>query len=334
MPNGNTAVASFTNVTSASSGGRIIDLGGGAFTVKQLNMVSTSTVSYGLTNGTLILAASSGSAGISVAAATTGAFGSGLLVSLTLNLASNTNFDIGVDAALGAFFTMTGVGALNKTGAGTLALARDNSAWTGATNLSAGTILLKDINALASSSALTVSAGGTLVLDAFAGGAFNVNALSGGGAVLGGSAGVQTLAIKGGGGVFSGAITDGFGTVALRHDSTGSTYLSGNGNTYTGGTTVNAGILHYGDGGTSNASVGTGTVTINGGTFALFRPGDYTFANALAGAGRFDKNSAGTATLTGDSSLFTGQITVAGGTLKVNDSAVLGNKAPIEVKAG
>ena len=125
---------------------------------------------------------------------------------------------------------ITGVGALTKTGAGTLTLS-NAPAYTGSTTVSAGT--------------LTLSAGGTLYNLSGAGNvAYGANALT-----LSNSSNSN----------FSGVIS---GSGAVTKAGSGTLTLSG-ANTYTGATTVSEGTLSL----SGAASMSTPSVTVNGGVF-------------------------------------------------------------------
>ena len=68
-------------------------------------------------------------------------------------------------------------------------------------------------------------------------------------------------------GTYGGGINDGTGgTIAVVKTTTGTQALNGAGN-YSGGTTISAGILAVGN----NNALGTGLVTMNGGTYCRFR---------------------------------------------------------------
>ena len=70
---------------------------------------------------------------------------------------------------------------------------------------------------------------------------------------------------------------------------------------YTGTTTIAAGVLQVGQGGTEG-SIGSGEI-INNATLAINKGNDFTLSNNISGAGTFDQIGAGTTLLTGTSTL-------------------------------
>ena len=138
---------------------------------------------------------------------------------------------------------ITGTGTVNKTGAGLLALSANNT-YTGVTTVSAGT--------------LQISGAGSLGSGSYAGGI----ALGAGAMFQYSSSAFQRLT-----GVISGA-------GSLVKDTSTSTLMLGTEfvpltNTYSGGTTLSAGRIYMTP--LNDSLLGTGTVTLNGGTLHFDR---------------------------------------------------------------
>lgn len=123
------------------------------------------------------------------------------------------------------------------------------------------------------------------------------------------------------------------GTGALLKKNTGTLVLA-NDNTHTGTTTILAGTLEVGTGGTSG-SLGNATPITNQGTLAIRRSDAVTLSNTISGAGRIVNRGSGQLALTGNNS-FTGEIVMESGTLVGN--AVLNafgtTAGGITIKAG
>ena len=149
--------------------------------------------------------------------------------------------------------SISGPGGLTKVGIGDLTLA-GASTYSGPTNVLLGTLAAGATNVFSPASAFTVVAGGALNLNGFN---QSIGSLSGDGLV--GNAGPGPAALTTGGNnsstTFSGVIFDAPGTMRLTKAGTGTMILSGD-NSYTGGTTISAGTLQLGDGGTSGSIVG------------------------------------------------------------------------------
>ncbi|WP_053939050.1 beta strand repeat-containing protein, partial [Amantichitinum ursilacus] len=173
---------------------------------------------------------------------------------------------------------------LTKGGAGTLTLSVVNS-YTGATQINAGTLTTGVANSIASSSAVNVASGASFNLNGFN---QSAQALTGSGNVTLGNA---TLSINNGAADEFGGVISGAG--GLSKAGAGTLLLSGN-NTYSGQTTVSAGTLQIGNGGTSGSVAGA---INNAATLALNRSDAYTLAGALSGTGVFNQNGSGTTTL-------------------------------------
>ena len=101
----------------------------------------------------------------------------------------------------------------------------------------------------------------------------------------------------------------------------GTLIVTGDGNTYSGGTTIDAGTLQLGNGGATGSI--PGDVTDNG-TLAFNRSNAYTFGGAISGTGTLDQNGTGTTVLT-NSSTYTGGTTINAGTLQLGNGGTTGS---------
>ncbi|RWC66635.1 MAG: autotransporter outer membrane beta-barrel domain-containing protein [Mesorhizobium sp.] len=176
---------------------------------------------------------------------------------------------------------ISGSGTVNQAGSGTTILTADNG-YTGGTTISAGTLQLGN--------------GGTS------------------GSILGDVTNDGTLAFNRSDAYTFAGLISGSGTV--NQAGSGTTILTAD-NGYTGGTTISAGTLQLGNGGTSGSILGDVT---NNGTLAFNRSDAYTFAGIISGSGAIRQIGAGLTRLTGDSSGFTGTTSLEAGTLSVNGS--------------
>ena len=196
-----------------------------------------------------------------------------IVLGSAVNLTNDNNsYNVGLNGVISGTS-----GTLYKTGSGTLTLGNANTYYF-STYVTAGTLKLGAANAIPNGGSTSgwlildggASAAGTLDLNGYSP---TVNALSGlTGTVVGqivnnSGAGTSTLTVSSGNATgFAGNILDNTnstsGTVALALGGTTSLTLSG-ANTFSGGVTVGAGqTLKFG----SANAIGTGTLTINGGT--------------------------------------------------------------------
>lgn len=176
---------------------------------------------------------------------------------------------------------LLGTGTLSKLGAGTLVLTGSNT-YGGGTAVQAGTLQVGD-------GAVSGSIVGDAVID------------SGG-----------TLAFKRSDRVVFGG--DMAGTGALRQSGAGTLVLTGQ-NTLSGVTTIDAGTLQVGDGGTAGSIAGN---IVNNASLVFNRADDFSYEGALSGAGATSKLGAGVLALSGDSSAYTGTTQLTAGTLQVD----------------
>jgi len=175
---------------------------------------------------------------------------------------------------------------------------------------------------------LTKDGGGTLILtgtDAYGGTTINAGTLqigAGGitGSITGSISNDGTLVFDRSDSVtFNGAIS---GTGDLVQQGGGTLILTGN-STYTGGTTVNAGVLQVGNGGTTGSI--SGNVTDNG-TLAFDRSDSVTFVGVVSGSGSLLQSGGGTLTLAGNNT-YSGGTGVNSGTLIAAANNALGSGA-------
>jgi fibronectin-binding autotransporter adhesin len=211
------------------------------------------------------------------------------------------------DAGIAATITaeLTGSARLVKDLGGTLVLTGANS-YTGGTAINGGTLRISsDANLGAATGALSLN-GGTLNTTASFASNRTVD-LAGAGTFLTDVGTTFTL-----GGAVSGA-------GALTKDGAGSLVFT-NTNTYAGGTTIDAGTLQLGDGGTAGSITGD---VFNNGMLAFNRSDSLTFAGAVTGGGMVNQIGTGTTILTGNSS-YTGGTTISAGELRLGNGGTTG----------
>lgn len=216
----------------------------------------------------------------------------------------------GAGETLGLSGTISGTGGLRKEGLGTLVLSGTNT-YAGETVIAEGTLQVQGGAAISNASAVRIEAAGTLQLGANEG----IGSLAGSGTVN-----LQTHTLSAGydatNTTFSGVLS---GTGALVKMGAGTLTLTGS-NSYSGGTTISAGTLVIGNGGTSGSVVGN--VTSNG-LLAFHRSDSITFAGTISGTGAVAHIGSGTLALTGSNS-YTGGTLVSAGTVQVSADANLG----------
>ena len=202
----------------------------------------------------------------------------------------------------------TGTGTLTKNGTGTWTLNGTNT-FTGNTTVSAGILKLGNAAALQNSAYVTTGSNGTTIgVDVNGFSTLTLGGLSGtvnlASAIIGYS-GVTGLALNplSGSQTYSGIIANGGDAMTLTKSGGGTQILSG-ANTYTGATTVNAGLLRINSPGSLHAS---SAVSVSGG--ALGGTGTINGAVTLSGSGAIDLRDTAVGTLT------------LGGNLTINGTA-------------
>jgi outer membrane autotransporter protein len=304
-----------------SGAGSLIKVGMGELV---LSGAKTRTGSTTVSAGTLSLLnnTAAGTGQISIAAATLEAGADNLdianAIALTAAGSSVTTGDFNTTLS----GTVSGAGGLTKTGSGKLTLTLANT-YTGGTTVSAGTLSLLN-NAAAGTGQISI---GAATLEAGA------NNLSIGNAVVLNSTN-STLATGSFNTTLSGLIS---GSGQLVKSGGGELSLTG-ANSYSGGTSVTAGVLALGSG----VSAGTGTIALSAGT-TLQTNAAMTLANAISvagnstlatggnavtasgvvsGSGKLIKTGTGALTLRGSNTYTDGTQLQAGTIVAASDSAL------------
>ena len=232
---------------------------------------------------------------------------------------STLRVDAGLSATIAA--PITGAGLNKAVGSGNLILTGSNSF--SALNVADGTVEVRGGAAILDTAAVTL--GNVAGVRLFVTNSETIGSLAGGGSA-GGAVGIaagQALTTGGTGTAttFAGTI-DGAGS--LVKTGAGTFTLTG-ASTYNGGTTINAGTLQIGDGGTTGTIVGN---VVNNAALGFNRSNAYTFAGTISGSGRVQQTGAGTTTLTGVNT-YTGGTLISAGTL-VGASTSFGTGAIVD----
>ena len=251
--------------------------------------------------------------------------------------------------------SISGSGGFQQLGTGTTILTADNT-FTGATTISAGTLQLGN-SGISGSIAGNVTDNASFIIDrsdvyTFAGTItgsggfqqlgtgttiFTVSDSYGGGTTI--SAGTLQLGNGGTSGSIAGNVTDNASFIIDRSDvynftgtitgsglfqqlGTGTTILTA-GNPFTGATTISAGTLQLGNGGTSGSIAGN---VIDNASFIIDRSDVYTFVGTITGSSKFQQLGTGTTILTADNP-FTGATTISTGTLQLGNGGTSGSIA-------
>jgi autotransporter-associated beta strand protein len=199
---------------------------------------------------------------------------------------------------------ISGSGSLSQNGSGVLTLSGANS-YTGGTTINAGTVKVSTNSAMGTGT-VDMAVGTTL---AFAGSGLdlaNTFTINGDPTFTVASGNTDTV---------SGVIADG-ATPGILEVKGGGTLILTAANSYTGGTTITAGALQIGNGGTTGSI--NGHVADNG-ALIFDRSDDVTFAGTISGTGSLTKQGAARLVLSGTDT-YTGGTHVAAGTLDVQGS--------------
>ncbi len=225
-----------------------------------------------------------------------------------------------------------GTGNINLGGTNVAGVSRTNAFYLGMASSTGGVTNTNQININAGGGASTIGANNTSGVNSFTGPI-----------VL--STNVSANVASGGTLTFNGIVSgSGFGVTKI-----GSGILIySNANTYTGTTTVSAGTLRLGTGGsisdssalsiasgatfdlngindTVGALSGAGTLSLGAGNFTTTVGAASTFSGDITGSGAFGKAGSSTLTLSGNSSTFSGAVNVTAGAVRVSSANALGN---------
>ncbi|HEU0085185.1 MAG TPA: autotransporter-associated beta strand repeat-containing protein, partial [Bradyrhizobium sp.] len=228
--------------------------------------------------------------------------------SVVTGTSASTSLSLVVDPATSSEFSgvISGAGKTTVTGGGTMILSGDNSYGNG-TSIMAATTLQIGNGGVAGSIIGDVLDGGTLVFNR-----------------------ADTIRFTG---VISDFSGDGPASAgSLVQNGIGATILTAN-NSYTAGTTINAGTLQLGDPGVNAGTTGSivGNV-VNNGTFAINRSDAFAFGGVISGTGAFQQLGAGTTTLSAVQT-YQGSTTISAGVLALTGSASIAASSGVVANA-
>jgi autotransporter-associated beta strand protein len=256
------------------------------------------------------------------------------------NISNQGTLQINVDPSDNLILsgTISGSGNLRKIGNGILSLS-GNSSFSGGIAVDGGTIRIGHDNALGTG-VITMTSNPTFT-STDATDRVIANAFSGFSTPIFGAASGQTgnltftntgsLAITGTRVVTvqntTSIATSFTGTALMTKNGTGTLVLVGN-NTYTGGTTINAGTLQIGNGGTTGSLSATGAIS-NNATLVFNRTDSITqgtdfSSSGISGSGAVIKNGAGNLTFNTNNT-YTGGTVINAGTLQIGNGGTTGS---------
>jgi filamentous hemagglutinin family protein len=256
------------------------------------------------------------SGGTTVSAGTLQIGAGGTVGSVSGTISNSANLTFNRSDALSYGGAISGTGTLNQSGSGTLTLGGSNT-YSGGSTLSGGTLALGSAGAIGSSGAISFE-GGSLQHSASNLSDYS-NRFS--------NAAAQAYAVDTNGQniTLATALSSAGGT--LNKLGAGTLTLSGN-NIYSGITTISAGTLQVGSGGTAGSLSGD---IVNNAALVFNRSNALSYGGVISGTGTVSKLGAGTLTLGGANS-YTGNTTISTGTLAVSGS--LADTTQVSIASG
>ncbi len=303
-----TGANTYSGTTTISAGTLSVGAGGTAGTLGTGAVVNNGTLAFNRSNSISIANVISGTGGVTQA-------GAGTTTLLGANTYSGTTTISGGSLQIGAGGTSGALGSGNVVNNGTLVFYRSDAITVagniggtgGVVQAGGGTTTLTGSNSYAGPTTILV---GTLIVGAGGtSGTIGMGAVSNNGVLTFNRSDALTVA---------GAIS---GTGSINHIGTGTTTLAAN-NTYSGITTISAGTLQIGAGG-STGSLGTGAV-VNNSVLDFNLAEDVTVANPISGTGRITQMGSGKVTLTGVNT-FSGGTTVSNGLVSFSTLSAFGS---------
>ncbi len=247
----------------------------------------------------------------------------GQTLTISGNITAAGPFIIGGDGAATLSGMMSGAGSLIKTGTARLTISA-NQTFTGPMIVNEGSVKMSSNRTLAANKDVTIAGNAIWYLD---GSSITVDELNGTG-LIGAtyvSSGTDTLTVGAAnasstfdGDIVGGSSANGLRRIALTKSGTGTFTLNGN-NAYVGVTTINAGTLQIGNGG-SSGTPGVGDI-VNNATL-MFNRGDLYYttlavSNLVSGTGDIVMAGSGRVFITGTANTYSGATRFAGGILNV-----------------
>ncbi len=309
---GSVGTATVSSGTWANSGNLTVGLSG----TGTLSISGTGLVSVGgtLTRGAAGTISLNSGGTLQIGVGSTG----GVLLGGTGSFVNNGTLVFNRSDASTYSGVISGTGTVTKQGGGTLTLAGANS-YLGGTTISDGVLALGSANAVGTSGKISFG-GGTLQYSVS-----NTTDYSSRFSTTASQA--YEIDTNGQNVTFASPLTSSGGT--LTKSGTGTLTLSGN-NSYTGGSTISAGVLQVGAGGATGSIAGS---VVNNATLAFNRSDASTYSGVISGAGTLTKTGAGTLTLAGDN-YYTGGTTINDGVLALGSANAVGTSGTISFGGG